>query len=46
MPNGEFEMGQVGLFDLEKRYAGLDAHGDPLVVINGNRPLFTAAYGP
>ena len=26
-------MGQPGLFDLEHRYAGVDAHGDPLVAI-------------
>ena len=26
-------MGQPGFFDLENRYAGLDAHGEPLVAI-------------
>ena len=27
-------MGQPGFFDLENRYACLDAYGDPLVAIN------------
>ena len=37
---GDFEVGQPGLFDLEHRYAGLAAHGDPLVAINaaGRKP--------
>lgn len=32
-------MGQPGFFDLENRYAGLDAHGDPLVAINAAVPF-------
>lgn len=32
-------MGQLGFFDLENRYAGLDAHGDPLVAINSAVPF-------
>jgi hypothetical protein len=33
-------VGQPGFFDLEHRYAGLHAHGDPLVAINaaGRKP--------
>ena len=31
-------MGQPGFFDLEHRYASLDAHGDPLVAINAAVP--------
>ena len=27
-------MGQMGFFDIETRYRGLDAKGDPLVKIN------------
>ena len=33
-------MGQRGLFDVETRYAKLDAKGDPL----GNRPLEAAFF--
>ena len=32
-------MGQPGFFDVEHRYAGLDAHGDPLVAINAAVPF-------
>jgi IS5 family transposase len=32
-------MGQPGFFDLENRYSGLDAHGDPLVAINAAVPF-------
>jgi hypothetical protein len=32
-------MGQLGFFDLENRYAGLDAHGDPLVAIDAAVPF-------
>lgn len=32
-------MGQPGFFDLENRYAGLDAHGDPLAAINQAVPF-------
>lgn len=32
-------MGQPGFFDLENRYAGLDAHGDPLAAINRAVPF-------
>jgi len=32
-------MGQPGFFELENRYAGLDAHGDPLVAINAAVPF-------
>ncbi len=32
-------MGQPGFFDLQHRYEGLDAHGDPLVAINAAVPF-------
>src|SRR3546814_3968261 len=32
-------MSQPGFFVLENRYAGLDAHGDPLVAINASVPF-------
>ena len=32
-------MGQPGFFDLQRRYEGLDAHGDPLVAINAAVPF-------
>ena len=32
-------MGQPGFFDVEHRYAGLDAYGDPLVAINAAVPF-------
>ncbi len=32
-------MSQLGFFDLENRYPGLDAHGDPLVAINAAVPF-------
>ena len=32
-------MGQPGFFDLENRYPGLDAHGDPLAAINRAVPF-------
>ena len=32
-------MGQPRFFDRENRYAGLDAHGDPLVAINAAMPF-------
>ena len=32
-------MGQPGFFDLQGRYEGLDAHGDPLVAINAALPF-------
>ena len=32
-------MGEPGFFDVENRYAGLDAHGDPLVAINAAVPF-------
>ena len=32
-------MGQPGFFDLERRYEGLDAHGDPLEAINAAVPF-------
>ena len=32
-------MGQPGFFDLENRYAGLDAHGDPLVALGAAVPF-------
>jgi hypothetical protein len=31
-------MGQMGFFDVSKRYAGLDAKADPLVKLNGIVP--------
>ena len=37
-------MGQMGLFDVSKRYAGLDAKSDPLVKPNGIVPW--AAFRP
>ena len=32
-------MVQPGFFDLQHRYEGLDAHGDPLVAINAAVPF-------
>jgi IS5 family transposase len=32
-------MSQPGFFDLQRRYEGLDAHGDPLVAISGAVPF-------
>ena len=32
-------MGQPGFFDLQHRYEGLDANGDPLVAINAAVPF-------
>ncbi len=31
-------MGQMGFFDVSKRYAGLDAKSDPLVKLNATSP--------
>ena len=31
-------MGQMGFFDVSKRYAGLDAKADPLVKLNAMVP--------
>ncbi|MCP4936109.1 MAG: hypothetical protein GY927_18380 [bacterium] len=32
-------MGQLGFFDLSKRYAGLDKFGDPLVLLKTKVPF-------
>ena len=42
-------MGQLGLFDVEKRYAGLDAKNDPLLRIDAvvpweGFPVLSTAY--